>query len=169
MGDDAELWIQTGGDPTILIRDSYDYQENTMVKKKNTMVFIDAENISADRCTRIIGQCAGIGEIYEIRYYARQNDPATAAWKSEAKKYGIKAILMSGGPSHNKIDDKIVKDIHRVLGTNKSIDIFCIASRDGDFAGVVRELKEKHKRVVVLAAKNTSAKLKACASEVKGI
>ena len=175
MGDDAELWIESGGDPTSLIDDWYwdddyeeDYEENRY-RKKNTMVFIDAESIAANRCSRIIGQCRSVGEIFEIRYYARQKDASTAAWKETAKEYGIKPILMFGEAEHNKIDDKIVRDIYHVLETNKSIDIFCIASRDGDFSGIAKELREKHKRVVVLATKNTSELLKTYASEIRGI
>lgn len=173
MGDDAELWIESGGDPTTLIPDwywdEYDDEATTGHRKQNTIVFIDAENISADRCSRIIGQCRAIGEVYEIRYYARQNDPATAAWKEQAKYHGIKPILMCGEPEHNKIDNKIVKDIRRVLNTNKSIDIFCIASGDGDYSKIVQEIRSQKKRAVILATKNASKRLKGSASEVRGI
>ena len=173
MGDDAELWIESGGDPTTLIPDWYDdyyeeYEEPSK-RKKNTMVFIDAESISADRCPGIIGQSQSIGEIYEIRYYARQNDPSTAAWKDYARDYGIKPILMYGGAEPNKIDNKIMKDIRHVVNANKSIDIFCIASRDGDYMAITQELRKLKKRVVILATKNTSEKLKSAASEVRGI
>ncbi len=176
MGDDAELWIESGGDPTTLIDDKYwDYDyydeeyEETSNRKKNTMVFIDAENVSADHCPGIIGQSRSIGEIYEIRYYARQNDPSTAAWKEPARAYGIKPILMCGEAEHNKIDNKIMKDIRRIVNTNKSIDIFCIASRDGDYTAITQELRKLKKIVVILATKNTSGRLKNAASEVRGI
>ena len=181
MGDDAELWMETGGDPTILIDDRYEYgydyydddydiaDDEVDHKKKNTMVFIDAESIGSSSCPRIIGQCKTIGELYEIRYYARQKDESTLEWKDVAKQYDIKPILLCGGPEHNKVDNKIIKDIKKVLKGNKSIDIFCIASRDGDFTSIVKELRESHKRVVVFATSNTSKKLKASASEVKGI
>lgn len=181
MGDDAELWMETGGDPTILIDDRYEYgydfyyddydivDDEVDHKKKNTMVFIDAENISVNSCAAIVGQCKTIGKVFELRYYARQKDAGTAGWKEAAKEHGIKPILLCGGPEHNKVDNKIKKDIRKVLSTNKSIDIFCIASRDGDFTEIVNELRERHKRVVILASKQTSSKLKASASEVKGI
>lgn len=133
------------------------------------MVFIDAENISADHCAKIVGQSTSIGEIAEIRYYARQNDPSTSAWKSSAKTYGIKPILLCGEAKHNKIDNKIIKDIRHVINTNKSIDVFCIASRDGDYTKIAQELRSIKKKVVVLATKNTSEKLKSVASVVKGI
>lgn len=151
MDDTAELWIESGE------------------KKKNTMVFIDAESVSSNHCSKIIGQARSVGEIYEARYYALQNDPSTSAWKSAAKMYAIKPILLYGEPAHNKIDNKIIKDIKRIVENNKSIDIFCIASRDGDYSEIVKYLRQKKKRVVVLATKNTSRDLKNFASEIKGI
>ena len=61
MGDDAELWIESGGDSTTLISDDYwsycQYKSNkSLMKKKKTMVFIDAESVSANHCQSIIGQ-----------------------------------------------------------------------------------------------------------------
>ncbi len=175
MGDDAELYIESGGDLTTLIPDYCwdDYDDSiysdSPSRKKNTMVFIDAENMSVEHCPGIIGQSKSIGEVYEIRYYARQNDPSTAAWKDCAKTYGIKPILMCGEASNNKIDNKIIKDIRKIISTNKSIDIFCIASCDGDFTGITQELRGLKKRVVILASKNTSGRLKKSASEVRGV
>ena len=187
MGDDAELYIESGGDPTTLIPwyieeyylldyidykndyDDYSIKSGSPSKKKNTMVFIDAENISSDHCSSIIGQCKSIGEVFEIRYYARQKDPNTAKWKETITNYGLKPILMCGEPERNKIDDKIIKDIRKVLNTNKSIDIFCIASKDGDYSKIVQEIRNNKKRAVILATKGTSKKLKEKASEIKGI
>ena len=183
MGDDAELYIESGGDPTTLIPwdyddyyfddendyDDYSIKSSSSSKKKNTMVFIDAENISSDHCSSIIGQCKSIGEVFEVRYYARQKDPTTAKWKETITDYGLKPILMCGEPERNKIDNKIIKDIRKVLNSNKSIDIFCIASKDGDYSNIVQEIRNNKKRAVILATKGTSKKLKAKASEIKGI
>ena len=56
-----------------------------------------------------------------------------------------------------------------MLEQNKQVDIFCIVSRDGDFTSLVKYLREHKKRVVILATKQTSRKLKDASSEVKGI
>lgn len=171
MGDDAELWIESGGDPTTLIPwwGAEHKSSESPMKKKNTMVFIDAESVSANCCPGIVGQCKNIGEIFEIRYYARQNDSYTTAWKNVAKQYSIKPILMCGQADHNKIDNKIIKDIKVTLETNKAIDIFCIASRDGDFSEVAEYIRSRKKRVIILATKHTSQRLKDMASETRGI
>lgn len=138
--------------------------------KKNTMVFIDAENIGSNSCKKIVGQSNSSGKISEMRYYARQNEASTNNWKDEAKKHNIKPILLCGGPEHNKVDNKIIKDIRKVLNTNKSIDVFCIATKDGDYADIVHEIREQyHKKAVILASSQTSERLKKSASEVKGI
>ena len=179
MSEDTLLYIESGGDVTTLIPDWYDDDyddewddeelDKPVHRKLNTMVFIDAESVSASSCSRIIGQANSIGDIAEIRYYARQKDNSTAAWKDVARQYGIKPILMYGDPAKDKIDNKIKKDIRSVLQTNKSIDIFCIASRDGGYTDLVNELRNLRKRVVILATKDTSKRLKQSASEVRGI
>lgn len=132
-------------------------------------VFIDAESVSSSHASNINGQIKQIGELFEARYYALQKDNGTSSWKQEAKKYGFKPILMAGAPEKNKIDNKIIKDAKKMLAQNKQIDIYCIASRDGDYTDLVKYLREHKKRVVVLATKQTSQRLKDASSDVKGI
>lgn len=137
--------------------------------KKNTMVFIDAENVSSAHAASIENEIWDIGNVAEVRYYAMQNDQATASWKSTIKEYGYKPILMYGEREKNKIDNKIIRDAKKVLNENKSIDIFVIVSRDGDYTELVKYLRSNRKRVVILAPKNTSKKLKNASSESRSI
>ena len=137
--------------------------------KKNTMVFIDAENVSSTYAASIANEIRDIGNVQEIRYYAMQKDPTTANWKGTIKLYGYKPILMAGEREKNKIDNKIIRDVKKVLNENKSIDIFVIVSRDGDYTELVRFLRSNRKRVVILAPKNTSKKLKNASSESRTI
>ncbi|MBO4996646.1 MAG: NYN domain-containing protein [Lachnospira sp.] len=148
---------------------NYDDNKVNFQKKRNTVVFIDAESVNASHCSSIVSQSKKAGEVAEMKYYARQKDPHTKAWKDAAKENDIKPILMAGNPEHNKIDNKLIKDAKKILRENKSIDVFCIASRDGDYTELVNLLRENKKRVVILATKDTSQKLKASASEVKEI
>ena len=104
------------------------------------MVFIDAENVSSTHAASIENEIWDIGNVAEVRYYAMQKDPATANWKSTIKEYGYKPILMAGEREKNKIDNKIIRDAKKVLNENKSIDIFVIVSRDGDYTELVRFL-----------------------------
>ena len=137
--------------------------------KKNTMVFIDAENVSSTHAASIENEIWDIGNVAEVRYDAMQTDPATANGKSTIKEYGDKPILMAGEREKNKIDNKIIRDAKKVLNENKSIDIFVIVSRDGDYTELVRFLRSNRKRVVILAPKNTSKKLKNASSESRTI
>ena len=137
--------------------------------KKNTMVFIDAENVSSTYAASIENEIRDIGNVQEIRYYAMQKDSTTANWKGTIKVYGYKPILMAGEREKNKIDNKIIRDVKKVLNENKSIDIFVIVSRDGDYTELVRFLRSNRKRVVILAPKNTSKKLKNASSESRTI
>lgn len=176
MGDDAELYMEMQ-DPCFwdwLERYTYDYEEedcsvNQPQKKKNLAVFIDAESVGSSSAARIAGQIKKIGTLFEARYYALQKDHRTTAWKDVAKKYGFKPILLCGEPEKNKVDKKIMKDVRKMLEQNKQVDIFCIASRDGDFSSLVNELRKHGKRVVILATKQTSQRLKKAGNEVKGI
>lgn len=182
MGDDAELymemqdpffwdWVEECHHHSYFDDDGYEYNglSNQVHKKKNLAVFIDAESVSSSHASKINGQIRRIGELFEARYYALQKDNSTSSWKQEAKRYGFKPILISGPPEKNKIDNKIIKDAKKMLEQSKQVDIFCIVSRDGDFTSLVKYLREHKKRVVILATKQTSKKLKDASSEVKGI
>ena len=138
------------------------------MKKPNTMIFVDAENISSYCVNSINHELSRIGKVFEKRYYAMQKDPPTDNWKS-AIKSGYKPILMSGKRQKNKIDNKIIKDAKKIVATNKSIDIFVLASRDGDYAELANYLRNHNKRVVVLAPDNISHKLKKACSETRNI
>lgn len=142
---------------------------NEQSSKKNTMVFIDAENVSSAHAASIENEIWDIGNVAEVRYYAMQKDKGTASWKSTIQEYGYKPILMAGEREKNKIDNKIIRDAQKVLNENKSIDIFVIVSRDGDYTELVKYLRSNRKRVVILAAKNTSKKLKNASSESRSI
>jgi uncharacterized LabA/DUF88 family protein len=138
-------------------------------RKRNTMVFIDAENIAcskADDIDRIIHE---IGEVAEVRYYAMQKDPVTEGWKSTIRRYGYKPILMAAPREKNKIDDKIIRDARKILDQNKSIDIFVIVSGDGDYASLVSFLRACGKRAVALGAKQISQSLQAASSETRRV
>lgn len=155
-------------------REQYGYYDEPSAKKKpsvkkNTMVFIDAENVSSAHAASIENEIWDIGNVAEVRYYAMQKDEATASWKSTTKEYGYKPILMAGEREKNKIDNKIIRDVKKTLNENKSIDIFVIVSRDGDYTELVRFLRSNKKRVVILAPKNTSKKLKNASSESRTI
>lgn len=144
-------------------------RRNRISPKKNTIVFIDAENVSPKYVTNIEKEIRNIGNVAEVRYYAMQKDQRTAGWKSTIKEYGYKPILLAGERVKNRIDNKIIQDAQRVLNENKSIDIFVIVSRDGDYTELVKKIRSNRKRVVILAPNDISKKLKTASSEFRSI
>lgn len=137
--------------------------------KQNTMVFIDAENISYSFAKSIYNELPNIGTVSEVRYYAMQNDKSTLGWKSTIKEYGFKPILMSGEREKNKIDNEIIKDAKKILTINKNIDVFVLVTKDSDYTSLVEFLRSNRKRVVILAPKDASRKLTNASSESRNI
>lgn len=129
------------------------------IKKKKLVLFIDAENVSYNYATKIMENISKCGQLAEARYYALQKDDSTRFWREQAKHHDIKPILVYGEASKNKIDNKIIKDAKYLLRQNKNIDIFCIATKDGDYTSLVSFLREHRKRVIILGPKGTSQKL----------
>lgn len=146
-----------------------DYYDDEPYRKANTMIYVDAESVPYKCVENIQSELQSIGKVAEARFYAMQKDDSTKAWRNACRQYGYKAILMSGEPQKNKIDNKIIRDAKKVLNENKSIDIFCIATRDGDYKELVDFLRKNGKRVVILAPQHTSKKLKKAGSESRFI
>jgi uncharacterized LabA/DUF88 family protein len=173
MGDDAEYYMELQAEEAAFERQQYairyscdledEYYEaddpNTVQKNKNLVVLIDAENVSYKYAEQIYQEILEMGEIFEARYYAMQKDLHTKAWNDIAKEYGIKKILLYGEAKKNKVDEKIIKDAKSILQKHKNVDIFCIVSRDGDYAELVMLLRNFGKRVVVLGPEGISQKL----------
>ncbi len=137
-----------------------------MKKKKKMMLFIDGENVSAKKYPKIVNAVKKVGEIDDSRVYGLQKDTRTKKWSDKAKKDNLlKDIRLCGGPSKNKVDNKIKKDVNKTLNNNKNIDIVVIVSSDGGYADVVESAKKLQKKVVVIGEKNTPEKIRNISSE----
>jgi len=64
------------------------------------------------------------------------------------------------------VDEKIIKDAKSILQKHKNVNIFCIVSRDGDYAEWVMFLRKYGKKVVALGSKGISQKLIDACNEV---
>ncbi len=134
-------------------------------RKQNTALFIDGENISYKKANAIINAAKQQGILFSDRVYGLQKDSSTRGWSDKAREYGIAEIRLSGGPAKNKVDRKIKKDVQREIARHKNIDIVCVATSDGGYAAVLRELRTRGKRVVVIGESNASDKLKSACSK----
>lgn len=129
-------------------------------KKPNTELLIDGENIGAKKINAILKAVKSLGKLYEAKVYGRQKDVHTRGWRDKAKKHGIQDIRMCGGPEKDKIDNKIKRDARRLINQHKNVDIVCIATNDGGYVDIVKELRSFGKRVVVIGERQASALLR---------
>ena len=130
------------------------------MKKKNTALFIDGENISAKESAKIFDVVQRIGQLDQAKVYGLQKDTRTKAWSQLAKtNESLKDVRLCGGPAPDKVDKKIQKDIASTIKKQKNIDIVVIVSCDHGYASIVREARAAGKRVVIVGKKNTSKKI----------
>lgn len=135
--------------------------------KKNTIVFIDGENIPAIKEDAVFWVAQKVGVIDSAKVYGIRNDWRTHRWTELASKRDIlEDVRLSGGAEKNKIDNKIKQDMLKVLAEKKNIDIFVLASSDHGYSGVIAELRNHGKKVVVIGREdNMSYRLIESASE----
>lgn len=129
------------------------------MKKKNTALFIDGENISAKESSKIFEVVRRVGRLDQAKVYGLQKDPRTSVWSQLAKKNEfLKDVRLCGGPAPDKVDKKIQKDIASTIRKQKNIDIVVIASCDHGYAPIVKQARAAGKRVIIIGTKNTSKK-----------
>ena len=133
--------------------------------KKNTELLIDGENIGAKKAGRIMNAALTQGVVYESKVYGRQKDERTKRWSDKARECGMADIRLFGKPEKNKVDNKIKKDARKVVAMHKNVDVVCIATNDGGFVDVIKELRSQGKRVVVIGESQAPEKLRKSCSE----
>ena len=129
-------------------------------EKQNMGLLIDGENVGPKNANAILNAARSQGKLYVGKVYGRQKDIRTRKWSDKAREYGISDIRLYGEPMKNKVDNKIKKDARKLINQHKNIDIVCIATNDGDYVDIIRELRSMGKRVVVIGEKQASASLR---------
>lgn len=137
----------------------------TTVKKLNTVLFIDGENISFRKANKVFQKAKEQGKLYESKVYGLQNDVHTMGWKEKAKEYHIKDIRLFGEPQKDKVDKKIQGDIRRVTANSKNVDVVCIATSDSGYISTINYLRSQGKRVVVIGERKASVDLRGACSK----
>ncbi len=133
--------------------------------KQNTLLLIDGENEGSRKADAIMKAAGSQGKLYDGRVYGRQKDIHTRRWSNKAREHGISDIRLYGEPEKNKVDNKIKKDARRLVNQHKNIDIVCIATNDGDYVDIIKELRALGKRVVIIGEKQAADQLKTCSNE----
>ena len=124
---------------------------------KDMFVFIDAENVPSKFWKGIEYRLEYLVDRFAVKIYALQRDSATLGWHEVANsRKSIKEIRLSGGPSKNKVDAKIIKDIRRLLHRcNPDETCVVIVSSDSDYKGIVSELKQSGVWVIGIGGAKT--------------
>ena len=132
-----------------------------MAQKQRVAVLIDAENVPASTADRLFGEIAKLGKSKHRRLYGNLKKPQLKAWVSASQKHHIAPRADAPhAKGKNVTDFTFVIDALDMLHTI-NIDAFCIISRDSDFTGLAKYLREKGKRVYGLAGDQTPKCLRA--------
>lgn len=134
-------------------------------KKKNTLLLIDAENVSHKKVD-VIMRCVELqGVMDKGKVYGRQKDPHIKGWAKTTREYGLEDIRLSGPPQKDKVDKKIQKDARREISEHKNLDIVCLVTSDSGYVDTVDALRSRGKRVVVMGEKKASEALRKSCSQ----
>lgn len=130
------------------------------IKKQNTELLIDGENLGAGKAQAIMEAARSQGVLYEGKVYGRQLDACTRKWSEKARECGVSDIRLYGEAGKDKIDNKLKKDARRLINIHSNLDVICIASNDGGYVDIIRELRARGKRVVVIGTEKAAKSLR---------
>ena len=135
------------------------------IKKLNTELLIDGENIGAGKAEKIMKAAKSQGELFESKVYGLQKDAHTRRWSDKAREYGINDIRLYGKPEKDKVDKKLCKDARKVIRDHKNVDVICIVTNDGGYVKDVEEMRNVGKRIVIIGESRAPEKLRKCCNK----
>lgn len=145
-------------------------QPSSLVTSSVAILF-DWQNVRAtqDQLQCLLGFACKLGTISLKRVYAH--------WRRENSKYeelfddwGFECVNVPSSKSKkNNVDKKLIAHCRQQILNNPDITTVILLSGDGDFNGLVCDLKAKGKKVIVIAKclKNASKKLRELADEFR--
>lgn len=145
------------------------------MKAHTYICFVDTENFSAEHFMKVRRKLWQLEETHEnagIYCFGLKKDKAKRLkrWVDITGTIDkVYWIWLDGLPEKNKVDNKIIEKVELVLATNEfdRIDIYCFMTSDGDYAEMIRKLKEKGKFTIVFGKKNASERLKSSCNMYK--
>ncbi len=122
-------------------------------------LLIDADNLPASSYDMILKKLEGRGNLCIQRIYANWQKPHMNAWSRQVTEGGLTAVQQFDHLSgKNSSDIALCIDAVDLLHTHQ-IDVFCIASSDGDFSPLCLRLREYGKYVIGIGKPNSSKSL----------
>ena len=135
------------------------------MKMKKIALLIDGDNINIQKVPLIFQKAEQLGKIKIKRLYAISSKVDNPKNKKIISQYDIDVIKndtsdIAKKSTKNSTDYFLMQGVSDILKNNKKIDIFCIASGDGDFEGMIDRIKENNKKVYGFGGNNSAKKLK---------
>ena len=128
--------------------------------RKRLALFIDADNIPVNSVLKVISHL----EVRFDLYYRRAYASAFNGGVEFLGKYGVKPVQ-----TFPSVQGRAATDVTLVVDAMSEIqraDAICLASHDGDYAGLLQRLRENGKHILVIGrAVCTSAALRAICNE----
>jgi hypothetical protein len=119
--------------------------------KPRIAVLIDAENISAKLANCLFGKIAQLGLPNVRRIYGNLSKPTLKAWVDPVARHHIESRPDAPHVKKKNVTDAtLIIDAMDLLSSGR-FDGFCIVSRDSDFAGLAKHIREKGKLVYGVA------------------
>ncbi|MBQ8924525.1 MAG: NYN domain-containing protein [Lachnospiraceae bacterium] len=105
-------------------------------------LLIDADNVAVKYMDTIIDELSKYGDIIIRRVYGNWMNNSVKGWLENTNKYALNLIMQESNTSgKNATDICLVIDAMKLLYEGKA-DMFCIASSDGDFTKLAKEIRE---------------------------
>ncbi|WP_162911332.1 NYN domain-containing protein [Shinella zoogloeoides] len=124
---------------------------------QHVAVLIDAENVSVSAAARIVDEAARHGLVRERRLYGDFARQHLASWLDAAPRHALTPRQTAGGTTgKNGADIALVIDAVEMLCRNE-VDVFCIATCDGDFTQLAMRIRQEGKTVIGLGSAAVSA------------
>ncbi|MBQ9608043.1 MAG: NYN domain-containing protein [Lachnospiraceae bacterium] len=105
-------------------------------------LLIDADNVAVKYMDTIMDELSKYGDIIIRRVYGNWMNNSLKGWLENTNKYALNLIMQESNTSgKNATDICLVIDAMKLLYEGKA-DMFCIASSDGDFTKLAKEIRE---------------------------
>jgi len=135
---------------------------------RNIAMQIDTENMStphAEHCLKaILAELQTRGEVTVKRAYGDFAEKALGSWDAALRAERVKRIAPAGEKGKKACDMLLVVDAMDLLHQNPNLDVFALATGDGDFAPLCDRLRESGRQVwgFGFAPRTSSIFIKAC-------
>ena len=124
-------------------------------------IYWDSENVHAtsDLSTKLI-EFVTLKKDHVISQmiYTNSSGRNFAKWSLESDFQQIVKIVDVASPLKNAVDNQLKSDVIDDIYSNNSPDIFIVVSGDGDFANLVKIIRDKGKYVIIFARQGNAKK-----------